>query len=79
MSNLMLLSAFMDGEIDFSKTYLSKPIYQIWSARISISISKKQYPLIHFRDATSDTMHIVIPFCDHSTAPFASPKRGLSL
>ena len=74
----MLISAFMGGKIYFSKTYLSKPIYQIWSSRLSISISKKHYPLIHFRDTTSDTIHVIIPFRYHSTAPFTSTKKTCS-
>ena len=42
MSNLMLMSEFMVEDINFSKTFFSKPISQNISVRLSISIAKKK-------------------------------------
>ena len=77
-SNPMPPSVFTVVDIDSSKTVFLKLISHFFSAQISIGIAKKQALLAHFGDATFDAMRNVIPFRDHSIAPFGSPKRTRS-
>ena len=77
-SKTMPPSIFTVGDIDFSKMVFSKPISQLFPARLPIGIAKKQALLTHFGGATFDVMCNVITFCSHSTAPFGSPKRTRS-